>query len=480
MMTADPIDVIELDPDYSEGSDEAGVSDLDVESADVIEEIDAENLQSVQGVSWRTWFFYAVAVLAAFSAAIYAFLEPSQSRIEDVDGQWWEEMPTETKIASVAMAVNTQIVNTVFFSFFIENAFLRFKDSMGQYFHSCRHFTVNTGNILLSSCAGLANGAIAYSSYLWLPWARISAVFPSSLNVGVTFASRYAGLTNLSSRVAALIDSDVRLQKQCVVHLKHIATDFKGQTNELLENRPCDEETLRELLQSLSSQPGSVDAVSTGEKLKDLSGLAFDIILALLVLIPAFMLFAQKGYDGVELLSDDALSDSCEAEKILIGFLPGLVSSIFMAINTFELRQLTVDLFDHLRRHPRHIPIVAVAVVMNAVSAGFGWRNVAVSAVSPANIFSLTSMDSPWAEAYAGLNSVGSFATSFKAMGQKIVDSKPPPTKLDALIDWTQKNRLSHTTADELRRYSLFRSADTLSRSSSEREPLDAPELIQP
>jgi|GEM_PF-3640684 len=446
--------------DVEENNDELVDRDVesDVECADLIEELEAEPAAQPGNWPWRSWFFYVIAILAAFSAAIYAFLEPSHSSVDDVSEQWWDEMPVETQVLSVAMAVNTQIVNTIFFSFFIESAFLRCKDSMAVYFASCKNFTVNTSHILLSSCAALANGAIAYQSYLWLPESRISAIFPSTLNTGVTFASRYVGLHNLTGRISDLFDRDARLQKQCLISLQHIHPAFQDQMNAFLANKPVNEETLRDLLQVLSEQEGSVIPVSTREKCQNGSGLAFDLVFFLFVLVSTFLLFGQKGYNGVELLSDNALSDAHPAEKILTGVLPGLVSSVFMALNALEFRQVILDLFVHVRRHPLHIPLVITALIMNAVSAGVGWKNIAISTISPANIFSITSIDTPLAQAYIYLNVAGSFVTSFKAMGQKIVDSKEPPTELERLITWTQKNKMSSSTADQLRRYSLFRS----------------------
>lgn len=453
---------IEQEPELLENPAESDLEDrsidLDVECAEVIEPLETNNTpQARKNVTWLIWLSYSIAALAAVSATMYAFLEPSHSKPEDVKDNWWSTLSFKIQVLSVLMAINTQVVNTVFFSFFVEHAFLKFKDSVGNCFNSCKDFSASTTNVALSSCAGLANGTIAYRSYLPLFGSRILAFFPSILNVTVTFASRYVGLINCSTRVADLFNSDARLQKKCLDYLKHIHPDIKLQINTFLENRPYGEETLCELMSVLSTQSNSVESESMREKLKDALGLGFDTLFAVLViLIASFMLFAQEGYDGMELLTNGATRELNQAEKIAIGFLPGLVSSIFMAINGFEFRQFLVDLCVHLRRHPQHIPIAILAGAMNAISAGVSWKNVAISTISSANIFSITSVSTSLGQVYIYFNALSSFMATFKPMGQKIIDLKPAPTQLDGLIGWTQKNRISHSTAEQLRRYSLF------------------------
>lgn len=435
-----------------------------VDSSEPEIHIDVEILEpdnSSQTQRWRlsSWIFYIIAVIAALGTAMYAFLEPSNSNIDDVSEQWWEEMPTATKALSIATAVDTQIVYTVFFSFFIENAFYKLKESMTKYFHSCKDFTINTTTVLLSTAAGLANAAIIYPGFLWLPLGRVTALFPTTFNFLVVFASRYVGLGNITTRVLDLVDNDARLQRESVLSLKHIKAELIDQMNELLEGKPYDEETLLELLQALSTHVDAVDQASRADYVKEVSGLLFDVIFAITILVPAFMLFAQKGFDGVELLDNDRLRNADPMVKILVGTLPGVVSSIFIALNAFDFRKVVIDLVKHLGQHPKDIPIAIIALFMNIFTAGSGWRNVATSTITPANIFSLTSKTSNLAQAYIYINTISSCVTTYKPMCLKIIESKAPATKLEGMIDWAKKNRISHVAAEQIRRYSLFGSS---------------------
>jgi hypothetical protein len=452
---------------YNDNSDLDEIELLDredglaIQSVDRIEVIAPEASNQNCRISLLQIISYVISVIASMVGTTYAFLEPSNATIEEVSSQWWDNLSLATKVCSIIFAVSTFLVNSFFFVFFVENAFLKLKDSLAKDCNSCKDVSISTSNILLASSSALANATIAYRSYLWLPSGKLTAIFPSLLNFTVTFASRYVGLGMLTKRVTDLFNNDVKLQMKCIFYLQNLHAPFIDQINEQLANKPFNEETVQEVLAVLPSWVDATIKLDCFDYTKIRLEKLFDGAFALLLLCFCFMLFAQKGYDGVELTDDNALSDAHPGVKILVGFLPGIVSATFMSLNALDFREVMVNLVAHLRQHPKHIPLAILASVLCGIASLSGWRNVAIGTINSSNIFSLTSLNSGFAQAYIYINAISNFVTTLRPMSLKIIELTEPATKLDGFIDWLKKNRLSSETIGTIRRYSFFASPDS-------------------
>lgn len=432
-------------------------SELELQELEIDIDFDPpDETEQAGGVALATWLFYLIATIAALGTSVYAFLEPSDSTVDDVSEEWWDAMPLQTKILSIATAVDTQIVYTVFFSFFVESAFWQLKESLSHCFHGMKDFAINAATIFFAGYAALANAAIIYAGFLWLPLGQLTAIFPSLFNYTVVFASRYVGLGHLMNRVLGFFSNDVRLQEEVIYCLEHIKPEYLDDINSILEAKTCDEAGLLDILDILSTREHAITPIDSLWYLKKGLGTVFDLGFSLSIFVTSFMLFAQKGYDGVELMTHDGFKDANPWVKIALGIVPGVVSAIFMALNAFDLRRVMLVFSKHLRHHPRDISLAVLALLMNILTAFSSWRNVAGSTITSNNIFSLTEKNSALGQAYMYINSVGSCVVTFKPMCLKLMEARAPVTRLDGMIDWAKKNRLSPAAASQLRRYSLF------------------------
>lgn len=446
----------------------------------------------VNGVSYvgQHYFVFANAIISAFAMSTFAFFQPMGVNQNAFDMSVWNSLSAGTQAHAIINWIDTFIVYTFFNSYFIENAWIGLKAALPSCCDSVSRFAGNSAILALSGFAATANAAISYAGYKPV-LGELLAIVPSISTLIAITASRFVNLCHLKTMAMNCFDADLRLQESSLVRLQHLKAEWQNPVNRWLATRECNEETFVDLFSELETKGSVFDEISTSDKAADVLGYMLDIMLVAMVVLPAFLLFAQEGYEALSMVITSVQTAS-PLTKALLSLVPGpgLVSSLFMAINACKFRGVLQHTIEHVHYHPRDGLITVLTLLMNLWTAMAAWRFVAYGTIGPNNIFGLDDPNGVLETLYIAGNVVSCAPTTMPCMLKKIYASEEPAnpeaSSLDKLVHWAdpERNRLSPESMTHLRRLSFFAKAPAakdgaLSELTEERASLSEPDLAQ-
>src|SRR3990167_1382747 len=389
----------------------------------------------------------ATAVLSVAAAApntVSAFFAPSKtdpSQVENLS-TWWSGLSLGKQIHSIANGAASAVVNTIMNVLFFPAAARRLSKIIPKTFKSGRDFCRSLVSLIGGGAGATAASGIAYSAFLWLgmPFAIGAAVF----NFLIYFATRFVGITNTIKKVKHFLNPDLRFQKRCV---KLLNPEYKGQINDFITHYTSNpsEASFRDLfteLNKLCNERGFNNVFrkpNKKEKLKKFLGILFDILLLLPIIPSSFISFSQKGFDGIQMFDKlgggTTIANLHIWAKRAIGFIPGLVSTIFYTATTLDLRPALVRTYDKVRRKKTRIIPVAALMGANALSGASQEGIAGAIASNPDNLYGLQPpSQSTLSQTFVGCAATGGAVTNASSNFQKYTDV-PISTDVTAATD---------------------------------------------
>ena len=425
---------------------------------------------------------YVVAGIASAPTALNAFAAPSGQGPEHISTAWWNAMSLFRQIYSVSSGISSEVVNTVMNALFIPVAWQKLRESLAG-FRKLSTATQGSIAILLSLGAAVAAGAIAYTSFLWLPVSQL-AVLPTIVSFVITFAGRFISVRSIFSRIRTLLSKDGRLQKLFADKLSHIHETHFNEVETRLEriiqtkfpeknlDEPLSETEyqeliviLAEMLDELNNQHENLiqDATAREAALRYLF-LMVDVVTAVSIMAPTFMTYTQKGFDGVnivtKMISGKSLDGINPFAKVAIGTAPGIPSAMFFAAGGIDFRANMAELFRHVYQSPRSILAMLGLFTVNGIACN-SMSSLAQSAISrPDNIFGLA--NNAYGTTYLTLQTAGGFITNMNSCTVKAFLTSPDPVARDVNVQHLIKRTkgedhpITSETANALRRFNLF------------------------
>ncbi|OGT45239.1 MAG: hypothetical protein A3E83_08190 [Gammaproteobacteria bacterium RIFCSPHIGHO2_12_FULL_41_20] len=400
-------------------------------------------------------------------------------------------MAPAKKFHSILNTIASLTANFIMNRGFLVATLVGLKDAFSTCFKSAKNFFGNTGAIFLSILTALTAAAIAYNAFLL--FGAAVAVFPATINFVLYFATGFVGMRSIAKKIHDARSPDARFQRECLDKLKHIKSDYLTSINEFLTQQQVNE-TLLELQQpdlpvarrtelqdkmqsilktllqdkltALATLGEVIKNKTNGELAKEWAATIFDITVATSIFLPFFATFTEAGFRGVEIITKMAGSNALEkihqAGKIAIGFVPGLLSSLYYAFVTASCRSALIGLMQRLYHHPTEIPGALLFLTFGGLS-GTGMENVSSGIVNSNNIFSLTP-NSTVSQMYVVLNALGAADVNTTLMlGETYLRQQDvlPGRSLDNLINYfaAEDHPLSPSTVKQLRAVGLFGSS---------------------
>lgn len=349
-------------------------------------------------------------------------------------GEWFKALPGGKMAHSIANGASAAVVNTVMNMLFFPAAARRLKKVLPKTFRSGRDFIRNSVALLGGAAGAFSASGIAYASFAWL--GMPAAIGAAALNFLIYFATRFVGITNTIKKFKHFANPTIRFQKRCVELLKYLKPEHADTLNAYIrehELNPSAEnfQKLFEQINALCDEHGfdGVFRKPTGkEKIKKYLGIIFDLLLLAPILPSSFITFAQKGFDGVQMF--DKLSGGVTIEglnvwaKRAMGFVPGLVSTMFYGISAINLRPALTKTFHKIRKDKRKIIPAAVLLASNALSAS-AQEGIALGITNNKdNMFGLApAADSALSQVYVGFAATGGGSTNTSANFTKYSES---------------------------------------------------------
>lgn len=116
---------------------------------------------------------------------------------------------------------------------------------------------------------------------------------------------------------------------------------------------------------------------TTAESIASYAGAIVDVIAAIsLVAAPTWLIFMQKGYDGINSIAKLATHQTTTDldklniwEKRALGVIPAFASSLLYGIWTSDFRSVLMDTFSRLKANPSQIPMAALWLIANGFAA---------------------------------------------------------------------------------------------------------------
>lgn len=444
-----------------------------------------------------------LAIAAAAPNTISAWFAASNSNPSKIENfeRWWSALPLGKQIHSIANGTAAAIVNTYMNALFFPAAARRLIKVVPKTFKSGRNFLRNLVSIIGGGAGATAASGIAYSSFLWLgmPIAISAAIF----NFLIYFATRFVGITNAIKKVKHFLNADIRFQRRCIELLKFIHPKHQPILNDYITNfnlNPSEDSFLKLFtkLNNLCNENGFDDVFrkpTKREHLKKWLGIIFDIVLLLPVTPASLITFAQKGLDGIQMF-DKLMSGGSTIENLniwakrAIGFVPGLVSSVFYTMSALDLRPAIAKTWHKVRKNKLQA-IPAMTLAGATVLSGAAQQGIATNIVAnPDNILGFTP-DSIVSEAFIVGASTGGVSTNASANFKKFTETPIPtdvttrPTtpgddsQLARTIEYWERSeasipkkpgitkantRISHATARAIVEMSLFQPTRPVAR----------------
>lgn len=333
----------------------------------------------------------------------------------DIGAKWWNEMSTLNQAHAITNGISSLTINTVMNAQFMPEA-VKKASEVKHTFRSSADFIDNTLAIILAIGGAFVSAVIAYNAFLWLPLGVALAFVPAALSFIITLAQRYDGIKSIFRRIRNWFDKDVKTQLELVRDLKHIhpahkekiEAEFNTAKNDLLKkhkdiSQPFTHEEYEQLMsdmafilsnQNISTINALITETSSLEWMLDNAAFCFDVLFALLVIAPpALLTFADKGYQGVNLIANLITHANLPNMNILLKCLiaadPGIASALLYANSALNFRAILLDTLYHLYQYPKMIPFGLLLLAMN-VFASESMLNVALGVVNnPDNLTGL-------------------------------------------------------------------------------------------
>lgn len=438
---------------------------------------------SVTGSLAKNSAIYVVAGIASAPTALNAFAAPSGQGPEHIGAAWWNSMSLFRQIYSVSSGISSEVVNTIMNALFIPVGWQKLRESIAG-FRELPMAIKGSIAILLSLGAAVAAGAIAYTSFAWLPVSYL-AVLPTVVSFVITFAGRFISVKSIFSRIRTLLSEDGRTQKLFADKLAHIneahLDDVERRLNSIIlnqfPNKNLDEPltdaeyqevivAVAEMLDGLSNNE-DVDLINdatTREAVLRYLGLILDITTAISIMTPTFMTYTQKGFDGVNILADKiagtSLNEINPFAKAAIGTLPGAPSAMFFAAAGMDFRSNMVEMFKYVYQSPRSIPAMLGLFAVNGIACN-SMSSLAQSTINtPGNIFALA--NNAYGTTYLTFQTIGGFITNMNSCVVKAYLTEPAPAANNVTIQHLVKRTsgedhpISSETARALRQLNMF------------------------
>jgi len=383
----------------------------------------------------------ATAVLTAVTPAVNALAMVAKISPAMLGKEWWNNMSNLERAHSLANCVSSFSINAIMNALFLTTAWDEFKKNISHTFDGVPEFIDSVLPLLLAIGGAIAQAAIAYNSFLFLPAGVVTAAAPSFISFMVTLASRYIGVKNIFKQIHNIFNEDAKTQAEFADALDHIdekylnelqheyskiitsipelrktaretfPTEFRRKLTEkrgYVEGEPLTskeqqelDEALKEfaddapisnkeyeyienqiseiLTQMLAKHPDLVKDKTTREYLTKYGLTFFKVSFAFtLVAAPYFLTFMQKGYDGVATIARFAGSD-IHSISAWLKRLIGLAPGLASGALAFNSATQLPETVVNFIKHLYHTPSDIPFAIPIVVADGF-------SAAGPQNV----------------------------------------------------------------------------------------------
>lgn len=393
--------------------------------------------------AWHHPFIAGAAAVTAATPALTALANPAGITPDKLGADWWNNMNTLKRLHSLTNCGSSFTINAIMNAAFLTSFWDELVKSIGKTFDSTGDFLDNGLSIVFAAGGAIAQAAIAYNAFLWLPAGVATASVPALISFSITLASRYLGVKGIFRQLHHMFNEDAKTQAEFADALDHIDESYLEQLhhefNNLVASLPERRDTRRteiqaELLKSSDQLPDKkrkelekeLNAIADGapvtkdefeyiekeiarsmtnliqdhpDLIKDKTCLEylgkysftfFKLSFAFFLIgAPYFLTFMQKGFDGVNTLSKFAGNDLVTMNawvRRLIGFIPGLASGMMAFNQATQVWDTLVLFLKHLYAKPGDIPF-AIPVTAAIGFAASSPQNVALGVLkNPDNI----------------------------------------------------------------------------------------------
>lgn len=426
-----------------------------------------------------------LAFVTAAPNAINALAAPSGVNPANINSEWWAKLLPITKVYSIVSMASSFLINFIMHLLVLPLAWQKFRGAISDMRKGPWFAFKNGVALYFGSFGALAAGAIGYNSFLWLPYGKFTALPIAATNLLIHFATRFPSLIAVEDLAEGVLKGEISLQQHFAETLQHInhyelplieeqlqIIILRMEQNRALIGQPFDEDAYQKLTRKLSrrltqlsqAHPDLIQKPVTHEYIIKYTGLLTCVTFALASATSGFMTFAQKGFDGVNilarLLANNPLDDMHPGFKALIGASPGFSTAIFYGKNSFDFPRIMTKLIKELYKKPIQIPAALGLLAANGFASA-SMNSVAQGVVNnPNNMFGLK-LDTPGILYITGTTIAGATANTNNSINKAFLSPAPTSPEQISLPIFIQhlrdtENRLSPKTVQALRNFTHF------------------------
>jgi hypothetical protein len=446
--------------------------------------------------AWSNPLSTILSIVTSAPSAVNALAAPSGINPANIGSIWWNSISGFTKTYSVLCMLSSFLINLITHLLVLPLAWHKFHGAILDMRKGPKQAATNSLALYFSGFGALAAGAIGYSAFQWLPYGKFTAIPIALANALINFATRFISMIVVLTLLTNMLLGHSRLQNRFADTLAHINDNYREliqlesdhiiaaiQQNHLI-NSPFDDEQYQKMTRKLSRKlialtqlhSDLIDEPSTRSTVFKYSSLALNGSFALMCASAGFITFAQKGFDGVNiianLLANNPLDSMQAVYKGLIGASPGFSTAIFYGKNSFDFVHMASSLISYLYVKPVHLFTATGLLAANGFASA-SMNSVAQGIVNnPLNMFGLTA-DTLGIVYIATTTTAGALANTNNTMNKAFLTA-PTTTQSDIalplLISYLRdadSHRITPKTAAALRKFNLFQANGRLSNNTS-------------
>ncbi len=402
-----------------------------------------------------TWI---IAATTAAPTALYAAFGTTSPG--NINSAWWNDQTTLQQVLTATYGLSSEAVNTIMSALFLPtaaNGLINGVKSFTQ--HPIRFMAANIGGL----AAAFSSFALAYSPFK--PFiGNAGATTFAGFNALVAFTQRFVGTESLFKRINnTFFSKESALQRDVLDKLSRLSDKHLQEIGKIIQQVNRNEQDFSpekqdQVMQALfGALAKKMDALQTehGKAIADAPRSAYtfkylmligDLLFATAMGAAVFCSFGQKGYqafDNIEQIATAGLghifSTLHPGLKILLSFLPGMISSAFYFINALDLRATAVHVATEIhhsyqesryRDLARQVFTVACVLTLNGLASKSMLGVGASVANNPNNLFGIPSTNTSIGMLYAVANQIAGGAVNIKSTLAKTFPTQAPPPLL--------------------------------------------------
>jgi len=419
--------------------------------------------------------FYPTSIVTALPSTMYAVMFPSGEKVSELSAAWWQSMSTSNKFFSAVTGFAALATNSLTNAKYLSDATYKIKNDLVLCYSDPLTFFKTNLYLLLAASAALSAATLSYDAFIELDLTL--AICMALFQLLAYGARRYAGTSSFFERFYNTFNEDAQFQNELLEQLERIDTKHYPLIDQLLREMKETEITENNaaiLIQIIYNRALEIKKKNESEEdfnfslfkpitaqtwLTNNIANIFDFTMSATLAYSYYMLNGQKGYDGINIITKmisgknqlDGLNDS---SKQLIAFLPGIASSMQVAINGLDFRTIYFSVYKKIKERPI-LAINAMILIASSALAATAMATAAKGVISQNNLYNINE-GTLYGSLFVTFNWLGNFCILGNASIQQAMLHEEANISLNNLISYLKKRQLSKKNISLIKQHGFF------------------------